>query len=169
MKDNWDKSFEQILHSEGGFVNDPMDSGGMTNLGVTKAVWEAYVGHPVSEADMRALTPATVAPMYKAKYWNACKCDDLPTGLDYAVFDFAINAGVGRSAKILQTAVDVKADGAIGAITLAKVAEHTAEELLQKFSDAKIAFYKTLNNPRFEKGWLNRVAEVKTIATTMIA
>jgi lysozyme family protein len=169
MKENFEKSLALVLKHEGGFVNDPMDSGGMTNLGVTKAVWEAYVGHPVSEADMRALTPATVAPMYKAKYWNACKCDDLPTGLDYAIFDFAINAGVGRSVKILQTAVGVTADGAIGAITFAKVAEHNAEELLQKFSDAKTAFYKTLNNPRFEKGWLNRVAEVQTIATTMIA
>jgi lysozyme family protein len=169
MKENFDKALAQVLKSEGGFVNNVHDNGGMTNLGVTKAVWEAYVGHPVSEADMRALTPAKVAPMYKAKYWDACKCDDLPHAVDYAVFDFAVNAGVGRSAKTLQTSVGASSDGAIGPGTLAKVAEHGAEELLQKFSDAKTAFYKGLNNPHFEKGWLNRVAEVKTIAATMLA
>ena len=69
-----------VLKSEGGFVNHPSDPGGMTNLGVTKKVWEEFVGHPVSEADIRALTPEKVAPLYEQKYWRTCYCEVLPRG-----------------------------------------------------------------------------------------
>ena len=71
------------------------------------------------EADMRALTPALVGPLYKRKYWDKVAGDLLPSGLDYAVFDAAINSGPGRAAKWLQELVGVTADGAIGPGTLA--------------------------------------------------
>jgi lysozyme family protein len=170
MKDNWQKSFEQMLASEGGYVNHPSDPGGMTNLGVTKRVWEEWVGRESNEKEMRSLTPEMVAPLYKRKFWDACKCDELPTGVDYLVFDFAVNAGPGRSAKILQTAVGVPADGGIGPITLAAVKAQDPTELIQKFSDAKEAFYRSLNTfETFGKGWLNRVAAVKIKASSMLA
>jgi lysozyme family protein len=170
MKDNWQKSFEMMLESEGGYVNHPSDPGGMTNLGVTKRVWEEWVGRESNEKEMRSLTPEMVAPLYKRKFWDACKCDELPTGVDYLVFDFAVNAGPGRSAKILQTAVGVPADGGIGPITLAAVKAQDPTELIQKFSDAKEAFYRSLNTfETFGKGWLNRVAAVKIKASSMLA
>ena len=169
MKDNWQKSFEMMLASEGGWSNHPSDPGGMTNLGVTKRVWEEWVGRESNEKEMRALTPELVAPLYKRKFWDACKCDDLPTGIDYLVFDFAVNAGPGRSAKILQTAVGVPADGGIGPITLAAVNKVDPAELVEKFSDAKEAFYRSLNTfETFGKGWLNRVAAVKIKANTLL-
>ena len=99
MKENFDSALEAILHHEGGYVNHPADPGGMTNLGVTKRVWEEWVGHEVDEKTMRALTPEIVGPMYKAKYWDKIKGDDLPAGVDYIVFDAAINSGPGRAAK----------------------------------------------------------------------
>ena len=80
MNDNFDKCLALVLKSEGGFVNNPADPGGMTNLGVTKTVWEEWVGHQVDEKAMRALTPADVAPMYKAKYWMACYAPQLKIG-----------------------------------------------------------------------------------------
>jgi lysozyme family protein len=166
---NWQKAFEQMLASEGGYVNHPSDPGGMTNLGVTKRVWEEWVGRESNEKEMRALTPELVAPLYKRKFWDACKCDDLPTGVDYLVFDFAVNAGPGRSAKILQTAVGVPADGGIGPITLAAVKAQDPVELIQKFSDTKEDFYRSLNTfETFGKGWLNRVAAVKIKASSML-
>jgi lysozyme family protein len=169
MKDNWQKSFEMMLVSEGGYVNHPSDPGGMTNLGVTKRVWEEWVGRESNEKEMRALTPELVAPLYKRKFWDACKCDDLPTGIDYLVFDFAVNAGPGRSAKILQTAVGVPADGGIGPITLAAVNKVDPAELVEKFSQAKEDFYRSLNTfETFGKGWLNRVAAVKIKANTLL-
>jgi lysozyme family protein len=167
---NWDSAFKMMLASEGGYVNHPSDPGGMTNLGVTKRVWEEWVGRESNEKEMRSLTPEMVEPLYKRKFWDACKCDDMPTGVDYLVFDFAVNAGVGRSAKILQTAVGVTPDGGIGPITLAAVKAQDPAELIQKFSDAKEAFYRSLNTfPTFGKGWLNRVAAVKVKASSMLA
>ena len=68
MKSNFIDCLARVLASEGGFVHHKLDPGGMTNLGCTKAVWEEFVGHPVSEADMRALTPDMEAPLYKSKY-----------------------------------------------------------------------------------------------------
>jgi len=168
MTENFENALEHVLKSEGGFVNNPKDPGGMTNLGVTNVVWEEYLGHPVGEADMRALTPEKVAPMYKRKYWDACKCDALPAGVDYLVFDFAVNAGVGRSAKILQRALGVPEDGAIGPTTLHNVSVMDRGELIARFSEAKEEFYKSLKTfDTFGKGWLKRVAEVRGTAQTM--
>jgi lysozyme family protein len=169
MQSNWQKSFEMMLKSEGGYVNNPADPGGMTNLGVTKATWENWVGRESDGAEMRSLTPEKVAPLYKNKFWDMCRCDDLPSGVDYLVFDFAVNAGPGRSAKILQTAVGATPDGGIGPMTLAAVAKYDANELVEKFSQAKEDFYRSLPTfGTFGKGWLNRVADVKLKASSML-
>jgi lysozyme family protein len=158
-----------MLASEGGYVNHPSDPGGRTNLGVTQRVWEEWVGRESNEKEMRSLTPEMVAPLYKRKFWDACKCDDLPTGVDYLVFDFAVNAGPGRSVKMLQTAVGVPADGAIGPITLAAVNAQDPVDLIEKFSNGKEYFYRNLNTfDTFGKGWLNRVSAVKIKASSML-
>lgn len=169
MIGEFDKCLKRILKHEGGYVNDPLDSGGRTNLGVTQAVWEEFVGHPVSESDMRALTVEKVAPLYKVRYWDRASCDNLPKGVDYVVFDFAINAGVGRSVKTLQSTVGSTPDGIIGSQTLARINSFNAKELVDKFSDARADFYQGIvarkpDQARFIKGWLNRVEEARTMA-----
>jgi lysozyme family protein len=159
----------RILKHEGGYVNDPLDSGGRTNLGVTQRVWEEFVGHPVTEADMKALTPEKIAPMYKLKYWNPSYCEVLPKGLDYVVFDFAVNAGTGRSVKTLQQAIGCVADGVIGPKTMAAINDAEPKDLIAKFSDARADFYQGIvarkpDQARFIKGWLNRVEESRKLA-----
>jgi len=76
MKINFDAALESVLHHEGGFVNHPKDPGGITNLGVTKRVWENWIGREVNEAEMRALTPKLIGPMYKQMYWDKIRGDD---------------------------------------------------------------------------------------------
>ena len=170
MISNWQKSFELMLKSEGGYVNNPADPGGMTNLGVTKATWENWVGRESDEAEMRELTPEKVEPLYKKKYWDAVRGDELPAGLDYLMFDFAVNAGAGRAIKTLQTAIGVTPDGGFGSITMAAVQAVDPVELIEKFSQAKENFYRSLTTfSTFGKGWLNRVADVKQHATSMVA
>ena len=71
MKENFEVALKALLKHEGGFVNHPADPGGMTNLGVTKKVWEEFVGHAVDEQAMRNLTPETVAPLYKKQIGRA--------------------------------------------------------------------------------------------------
>jgi lysozyme family protein len=170
VKENFDDALKAILHHEGGYVNHPKDPGGMTNLGVTKRVWEEWVGHEVDEKAMRALTPELVGPLYKAKYWDKIKGDELPTGVDYAVFDAAINSGPGRAAKWLQTVVGAVPDGAIGNGTLAKVAAMDAEDIVRKYQETRLAFMQSLPTwDTFGKGWGRRVAEVGSAAQKMLA
>jgi lysozyme family protein len=168
MNFNWEKSFKLMLSSEGGYVDHPSDPGGRTNLGVTQAVWENWIGHVSGEKEMRSLTPEMVKPIYKKKYWDACRCDELPSGVDYLVFDFAVNAGVGRSIKTLQKVFGVTIDGAIGPKTLQAVTFSDANDLIKKFSDEKVRFYQSLPTfSVFGKGWLNRVERVKAEAFSM--
>ena len=161
MKDNFDEALKAVLHHEGGFSHHPADPGGMTNLGVTKRVWEEWVGHQVDEKAMRALTPEMVGPMYKAKYWDKIKGDDLPAGVDYAVFDAAVNSGPGRAAKWLQACVGVEPDGGIGPKTLAAVAKFDPAELVDDYGKRRLSFLMDLPHwPTFGKGWGRRVADV---------
>jgi lysozyme family protein len=170
MKDNFDAALKAILHHEGGYIFHKDDPGGMTNLGVTKKVWEEWVGHSVDEKAMRALTPEIVGPMYKAKYWDKVKGDELPEGVDYCVFDAAVNSGPGRAAKWLQSCVGVEPDGGIGPKTLAAVAAFDPAELIEDYAKRRLSFLMDLPHwGTFGKGWGRRVAEVQTVASSMTA
>ena len=170
MKANFDAALAAVLHHEGGFVNHPDDPGGMTNLGVTKKVWEEWVGHEVDEKAMRALTPEAVGPMYRKKYWDKIKGDDLPEGVDYAVFDAAVNSGPGRAAKWLQGCVGVEQDGGIGPKTLAAVAAFDPKDLVEDYAKRRLSFLMDLPHwGTFGKGWSRRVTEVASVAGNMTA
>jgi len=168
MKDNFNAALKAILHHEGGYVNHPADPGGMTNLGVTKRVWEEWVGHEVDEKTMRNLTPELVGPMYKVKYWDKIKGDELPTGVDYVVFDAAVNSGPGRAAKWLQACVGVEPDGGIGPKTLAAVNAFDASQLVEDYAKRRLSFLMDLQTwDTFGKGWGRRVAEVQKTGLDM--
>ena len=168
MKENWDVCFEMVLKHEGGFVNHPKDPGGMTNLGVTKASWERYLNRDVSEADMRALTPEVVKPFYKTMYWDKIKGDDLPSGIDYAAYDLAVNSGTGRAAKYLQEIAGVPADGVIGPKSLEAIQSCDAKETADTICDMRMDFLKRLSTfDTFGKGWADRVSKVKAKAISM--
>jgi lysozyme family protein len=174
MNANFDMSFDRVIQSEGGYVWDRDDAGGETNLGVTIGAWGAYLGRAIQPGEMAKLTKSDVKPFYKAMYWDKVKGDDLPAGVDYAVFDFAVNAGTGRAAKFLQRAVGAVDDGVIGSGTLGLVAKADPTKLLNNFADQKQRFYNGLatTNPtqqKFLKGWLARVDHVQTAATSMLA
>ena len=170
MRENFQAALQAVLKHEGGYVHHKLDPGGMTNLGVTKRVWEEWVGHDVDEKQMRALTPALVAPLYKKKYWDRVRGDDLPTGLDMAVFDFAVNSGVGRAAKLLQDVLGVTQDGVIGPQTLAKAIVKDSSQLIADCNAKRLAFLQALQHwDTFGRGWGRRVAEVTKQATQMTA
>lgn len=170
MKENFESALKAILHHEGGWSHHADDPGGMTNLGVTKKVWEEWVGHPVDEKVMRGLTPEIVGPMYKVKYWDKVRGDDLPEGVDYCVFDAAVNSGPGRAAKWLQGCVGVEQDGGIGPKTLAAVAAFDPKELVEDYAKRRLSFLSDLPHwASFGRGWTRRVAEVQVTATNMTA
>ena len=169
MKQNFEAALAAVLHHEGGFSNHRAEPGGMTNLGCTKTTWEEWVGHPVDEKTMRALTPSDVAPLYKRKYWDKIKGDELPTGIDYAVFDASINSGPGRAVKWLQGCVGADMDGALGPKTLALVAAADQKELVEDYAKRRLSFLTDLPTwSTFGKGWGRRVSEVEKTALLML-
>jgi lysozyme family protein len=160
-----------MLAHEGGYVDHPKDPGGRTNHGVTQRVWEEWVGHEVDEKQMRALTHEMVAPLYKRKYWDAVRADDLMDGVDYCVFDVAVNSGPGRAIKFLQNCVGSTPDGGFGPATLAAVkkAEEDPAALIEMYCAKRLEFLQSLKTfETFGKGWSRRVQEVKDKALKML-
>jgi lysozyme family protein len=156
MASNFQECLDLVLKSEGGWVNHPSDPGGETNLGVTKRVWVEYVGHPVES--LKKLTKEDVAPLYELKYWRPCYCEVLPRGLDFVVFSMGVNAGPGRSVKLLQSAIGCVPDGVIGPRTRELISSSNGADIIKKFSTARREYYQSLKTfPIFGKGWLIRV------------
>ena len=171
MKENYQSALNHVLQSEGLWSDNPADPGGATMKGVTLSVYQAWKGNShISKEDLRNISDQEVADIYKQNYWDKVKGDDLPSGVDYAVFDASVNMGVGRASKLIQTAVGVPADGVIGNQTVQAIKNANPKDLIDKFSAEKDAFYKSLPTfGTFGKGWLNRVAQVKTTSESMIA
>ena len=167
--ENYDKCLELILHHEGGYVNHPKDPGGETNLGVTKRVYEEWGG----TKDMVDLTVEDVAPIYEKNYWGRTKCNDLPSGLDLCVFDFAVNAGPGRAAKYLQQIIGTTVDGGIGPNTLKAVYNYVEEVgiqgMIEEYQSGRQSYYEQLSTfETFGRGWTRRVSETTEEAIALI-
>jgi len=160
MKQNFEECLEMLLEHEGGYVNNENDRGGMTNLGVTRRVYEDWVDRPVSEQEMRDLTPEDVAPIYRKNYADRIHFDSLPSGLDWACLDWAINSGASRPAKAIQRAVGATADGVIGPKTLQLVAEKDSEFIIDYVYTVRQSFYESLDDYKhFGRGWSRRNKE----------
>jgi lysozyme family protein len=169
MQNNFEKCLEMLLHHEGGYVNNVHDKGGMTNLGVTKRVYDKWIDRESTEEEMRNLTPEDVAPIYKKNYWDRVKGDLLPSGLDWACFDWAVNSGSGRPAKAVQRAVGATVDGAIGKNTIALVMEKDPEFIIDYVYTVRKSFYEGLDDYKhFGRGWSRRNKETLKQALSMV-
>jgi lysozyme family protein len=168
MQTNFEKSLAHVLTSEGGWSDNPADPGGATMKGVTIAVYRQYYGATKTKTDLHNISDAELAHIYKTGYWDKCRGDDLPAGVDYAVFDAAVNSGPGRAAKWLQGAVGATQDGIIGPDTLSKVAGLPAAQVIDKFCDQRLSFLQGLSTWKtFGNGWGRRVEEVRATAKGM--
>ena len=170
MKDNYESALAHVLKSEGLWSDNPADPGGATMKGITLNVYRSWKRNThISKDELRVIPDDEVYNLYKELYWNKVQGDNLPAGIDYAVFDAAVNMGVGRASKLIQEAAGVTADGVLGPASLSAIQKADTKELIEKFSHLKESFYRSLATfQTFGKGWLNRVAEVKTISENMV-
>ena len=155
-----------ILRYEGGYANNPADHGGATMRGITQAVYSSWLNaHGRPTADVKSISDADVSAIYKHSYWDACCCDGLPAAVDLVVFDAAVNSGPSQSAKWLQHALALPADGVIGPKTLAGVLAVPPKTLGGACLDQREAFVRMLSQregqAQFLKGWLARIADLR--------
>lgn len=168
MDRNFARALSLVLKSEGGWSDNPADPGGATMKGVTLANFRRYVKADATKADLRKITDDQVATVYRRFYWDAVAGAELPDGVDYAVFDFAVNSGPGRAAKYLQAVAGMVQDGLIGPGTLAAVRAIPAGVVIDRLCDSRLAFLKRLPTwGTFGKGWASRVASVRRDALLM--
>ena len=159
-----------VLREEGGFVDNPADPGGATNMGITLRTLSAWRHASASVEDVRDLSVDEAERIYRANYWNAMRCDSLPAGVDLMVFDFGVNAGPEESICSLQRAAGVPADGRLGPETLAAVSRMNPADLTSRLADERLDFYRGLSTfSTFGAGWTRRVDEVKADALKMLA
>lgn len=169
MESNYKPSLDLVLQHEGGYVNDPQDPGGATNKGVTQAVYDAWRrAQGLPSRSVASIGDAEVGSIYKNNYWDRVMGDELPSGVDYSVFDFAVNSGVNRAARYLQRAVGVADDGKIGPKTLAAVKVKDPQSIIDAICEDRLTFLQHLPTfPRFGGGWTRRVAEVEAKSKEM--
>ncbi len=169
MERNFPEALAHTLRFEGGWANHPSDPGGATMKGVTHKTYADYLGRAVSHDELRAIPDDHLADIYRKRYWDACRCDELPDGLDLAVFDTAVNTGPAQAARLLQRIVGVPADGAIGPKTIVAVNDyveaHGLHELIEAYTEARQNFYRLLPTyVHFGEGWRKRADGVAKMA-----
>lgn len=162
----FDGALKRVLVHEGGYAEHPADPGGATMQGITQRVydgWRRRHGQPVRP--VRRIAPQEVAAIYRRQYWDAVRADDLPAGLDYALFDAAVNSGPAQAAKWLQRTLGVAPDGQVGEATLAALDGRAVAALVDALCDRRLAMLRGLRTfPTFGAGWTRRVAEVRAAA-----
>ena len=171
MNYNYEKALAAVLKHEGGYVNHPKDPGGATMKGVTQAVYDAYRSRKgLIKQSVAKISDFELQTIYRHQYWDEVKGDLLPSGVDYCVFDFAVNSGPKRAAQFLQRAIGVDDDGHIGMVTLDKVDRADEVGTINAICNARMGFLKGLPTwTTFGKGWTSRVAGVRALAVKMAA
>jgi lysozyme family protein len=158
IAENFAKCLPLLFDDEGGYCNDAHDPGGATKWGITWRDLEAWVGHAVTTQDVRNITQDLAAQIYKAKYWTTVHGDDLPSGVDYMVFDYGVNSGNSRAIKALQGIVGVAQDGVVGGLTLAAVKRVDPVYIINSLFKKRMGFLESLRTwIYFGRGWKRRV------------
>lgn len=173
MQSNYDAALAAVLVHEGGYVNHPADPGGATNKGITIAVWNAHrksIGLPGGVDTLRALTIADAGQIYWQNYWNPIRGDELPPGVDYAVFDLAVNSGVGRARQFIRRTLGAAEHK--GPITDQEIEAlwslQSWDNFIAAYCNKRLAFVMSLETwPTFGLGWSRRIKGVLAHATAM--
>lgn len=150
MKSNREIAIKECLKWEGGYSNDMADPGGPTNWGITLADARKYWKTTATASDVKAMPQATAIQIYNQKYWMTPQydCNQLPPGLDLAVFDLGVNSGPGRAKKFLD-----------------RCKGPTNTDKINQLMDQREAFLRSLKTfPSFGKGWIRRCKGIRAKA-----
>lgn len=171
---NREACFRHTGAAEGKFSNRNKhdDPGGATMYGVTAVKLGEFrgLGRPATVEEVRALTKREAEEVYEHDFWRPVRGDDLPEGVDLAVFDYGINSGPGKAVRELQRVLGVSVDGAVGSQTLDALKAADLAKVINDYQDARLAFMRSLSNWSANKnGWTTRVASIRRAALAMAA
>src|SRR4051812_44971697 len=162
------ESIRRVLAREGGYVNPPSAPGGPTNFGITIADYRRYRKADATASDVRAMKVEEAKAIYREKYWRPIDCDELPSGLDYCAFDYAVNSGTGRVPKVLQRVLGISVTGRMDDATLAATKKREPRALIEAICDERLRFLHGLKTwGVFGAGWSTRVGEVRAAALAL--
>ncbi|MDB5502812.1 MAG: hypothetical protein JWR89_2714 [Tardiphaga sp.] len=167
---SFEAALSRLLRDEGGYTDHPSDPGGPTNFGITLADARRYWKADASAADVRALPLSVAREIYRKRYWAALRCDELPAGVDYAVFDYGVNSGVARAGRVLRRRLGLPdSPASVDATVIAAARRADATKLVRALCAERLAFLKALKTwPVFGRGWSRRVAGVEAAALAMV-
>lgn len=169
MIGNFALCLAHVLKSEGGFVDNARDPGGATDEGVTQHQYDVWrVAHGQPTRSVQFIDPNEVEAIYAAWYWTPIHGDQLPAGVDYCVFDGAVNSGPHTAVEWLQQALGVTVDGQVGPETLAAAKAADPKQLISDICEERLDFDRSLKTwPYFSRGWSARISEVESDAASM--
>lgn len=171
MQASYPQVIKCVLAHEGGYTDHPADPGGPTNWGITIFDARKYWKPNAVAADVKAMPLSVAQSIYEKRYWDAQRCDDLPAGLDYSVFDYGVNSGIGRSGKVLRRLVGLPDNtSVVTQDVIDAVRQRDPAALIKGMNDERLRFLKALKTwPTFGGGWGRRVAEVRGLSLQMAA
>ncbi|WP_343314810.1 glycoside hydrolase family 108 protein [Brucella sp. BE17] len=170
MRSNFTEIMPYIFKEEGGYVDNPKDPGGATNMGITQGTLSGWMGRAASREEVKNLSKGTAMEIYRKQYWDKIDGDHLPPGVDYALLDFAVNSGTAHAIKMLQQVLDVPETALIDPRTMAALAEQPLAQTINALCDARAAWLKKLAAAAtFGKGWQARVKRVRTRSLALAA
>lgn len=169
MKSTYARAMKGIRLSEGGYSNHRKDPGGATNFGIIQTVYDEYRSSKrMAKQSVRLISETEVNDIYKTRYADKVRYDELPAGIDYATLDGAVNSGVSRGAKWLQAALGISADGVVGAGTISASAKADAIKIVKAMCAKRMSFLRGLTIfSTFGKGWTSRVSRVEAESVSM--
>jgi lysozyme family protein len=158
--ESYNAALTRLLRDEGGYTDHPSDPGGPTNFGITLADARRYWKGNATADDVRALPQSVARKIYREHYWNALRCDELPAGVDYAVFDYGVNSGIGRAGKVLRRVLTLSdRTSAVSDDVIAAARAAAARDVVTGICTERLAFLKSLKTfPVFGRGWTARVS-----------
>jgi lysozyme family protein len=170
---NYDACISKVLEYEGGYQNDPNDSGNWTGCavgaGTNKGTNRGISACSYPNEDIKGMTETRAKEIYEQDYWMPIRGDELPAGPDLCTFDGSVNSGQSRGVGWLQRAVGVEADGVVGPQTLSAVYEADDHVTIDRMCDDRLNFLKGLSTwPNYGKGWTSRVEDVRKTAHGMV-
>jgi predicted chitinase/lysozyme family protein len=168
---NFRRSVDIVLAQQGGFLDDPKNPDAAAQFGIALGVLKDWRQKPnLTADDLRKLERDEACEIYRTRYWNVLRCDDLPTGVDLVVFDFGVDAGTARSAKMLQQVVGAAPDGSIGDATVAATKAMRATDVVKDMSNRRSDYYRDpANAPSSVRDGTNRTNAVEKAALEMIS